>query len=634
MLTRIFGGRRDAPQEQPQLGSTRNVTQPAREPVVVRPLFPQRDPLLARAFAGYRVRTAHGTVLATAPDTDTLCHRPPGAPGEDALLFHALHMPTVALLVSSHELRLEAGPSSRILPFLVVGDPASGAFVLRSPVKEVYLCAVAPQDEVGGTDFYRSWMGPWEHFRAETLTTPVLDADLEQALQQIALLIGTQLDAASVAAWSASAADAERRLALPALLHLLARDDLASLTAARLEASSHDLQRLAVPPPASMPPRPGPMSLVERIDRHAATFSPQRLGSGWHIDVKGRCGPAAARASVAFTLPCRPRHAKLKLDIHGTEIFRLVTVSVNGWCIGKLGIGATKLGGSFLECWIPGEALSSPELLVTFDVVPQPSPELLAFHLGAMSLEAGPAVAALAGPDLANPDLANPGRDAPAAFGPLMSAFESLGDDCEFGFVQRHFGIEPLGIFRFAGAGDLSNLLYLLSIDLKGLGDPGSLAANHSNARIYRPGEPDLIIDEFLMHDPKLRFGYHTWRGPADAPEAVARQENEQKLRYLRRKFLEDLEDGEKIWLLKDATRQDLHEAFAFHAVLNRRGRNKLFWITRTIEGRPAGSVEWIGPDLLRGYSDQPHGDAQRFWPDSWLELCRNAWRAFAERAG
>jgi len=35
----------------------------------------------------------------------------------------------------------------------------------------------------------------------------------------------------------------------------------------------------------------------------------------------------------------------------------------------------------------------------------------------------------------------------------LMYRFESLGDNCEFGLVQRRCGAEPLGLFRFASIG-------------------------------------------------------------------------------------------------------------------------------------------------------------------------------------
>src|ERR1700679_3995741 len=34
----------------------------------------------------------------------------------------------------------------------------------------------------------------------------------------------------------------------------------------------------------------------------------------------------------------------------------------------------------------------------------------------------------------------------------LMYRFENLGSDCEFGFVQRHLGAEPLSLLRFAAS--------------------------------------------------------------------------------------------------------------------------------------------------------------------------------------
>ena len=84
--------------------------------------------------------------------------------------------------------------------------------------------------------------------------------------------------------------------------------------------------------------------------------------------------------------------------------------------------------------------------------------------------------------------------------------------------------------------------------------------------------------------------------------------------------------------MLKDSVRGDLNEAFAFLDVLNRRKPNKLFWVTRLVEGRPSGAVEWVAPNLLRGYSGGQHQDPQIFDAQTWKLLCSNAARAFSER--
>jgi hypothetical protein len=55
-----------------------------------------------------------------------------------------------------------------------------------------------------------------------------------------------------------------------------------------------------------------------------------------------------------------------------------------------------------------------------------------------------------------------------------MLGFESLGDNCEFGLVQRLCGAEPLGLFRFH-ATILSNLVAPLREDLQGLFDSQDL---------------------------------------------------------------------------------------------------------------------------------------------------------------
>lgn len=78
---------------------------------------------------------------------------------------------------------------------------------------------------------------------------------------------------------------------------------------------------------------------------------------------------------------------------------------------------------------------------------------------------------------------------------------------------------------------------------------------------------------------------------------------------------------------MEDALRD---ETFAVCDLLNRQGPNRLLWVTR--HGNPAFRLRgMVRFSVARGYSGQP-ADAPRFDPVLWLELCRNAYRAFAER--
>jgi hypothetical protein len=56
----------------------------------------------------------------------------------------------------------------------------------------------------------------------------------------------------------------------------------------------------------------------------------------------------------------------------------------------------------------------------------------------------------------------------------MITAFESLGDNCEFGLVQRRMGAEPLGLLRFSYV-ELPLLVRGLRCGFEGLGDPNTV---------------------------------------------------------------------------------------------------------------------------------------------------------------
>ncbi len=64
-----------------------------------------------------------------------------------------------------------------------------------------------------------------------------------------------------------------------------------------------------------------------------------------------------------------------------------------------------------------------------------------------------------------------------AALQDLMLRFAALGDNCEFGLVQRQAGAEPLGLLRFAGfhipaERRLGRLIEALDREFEGVGRP------------------------------------------------------------------------------------------------------------------------------------------------------------------
>ena len=203
----------------------------------------------------------------------------------------------------------------------------------------------------------------------------------------------------------------------------------------------------------------------------------------------------------------------------------------------------------------------------------------------------------------------------------LMMGFESLGDDCEFGFAQRAAGAEPLSLLRFGGI-RLHRLDEALHTRFAGVDDPANIAVRGGRG-------------EYMVEQTHYRYSYHTFvDSTAMSPDALLARELA-RLSFCRRKLLEDLEDGEKIFVIKSSVNPGLHvdhvgpvaEAVASY------GAGTVFWASVADDDHPPGSLRWHGPNLVEGRMDRlcPPGAAvvcSRYW----LPLCRRVYRAVAAR--
>jgi hypothetical protein len=207
----------------------------------------------------------------------------------------------------------------------------------------------------------------------------------------------------------------------------------------------------------------------------------------------------------------------------------------------------------------------------------------------------------------------------------LMTEFESLGENCEFGFAQRAAGAEPLGLLRLAGftvpaEQKLSHLVAAIENGFEGFAEDGTVTV-----------ESDGPGTEFLLRESRYSVLAHTFQidGHVD-PVKLARQEAV-KLRFLRDKLLSDLATGEKIWVWKgDKTRVDA-DIEKLRRALRACGPNLLLWVRDQGEGVPAGLVRQAAPDLLHGYVEARSGPlAIDIHSASWFTVCRNAYRLVA----
>ena len=214
-------------------------------------------------------------------------------------------------------------------------------------------------------------------------------------------------------------------------------------------------------------------------------------------------------------------------------------------------------------------------------------------------------------------------QDLPAVRAPddveLVSGFESLGLNCELGFVQRLTGAEPLGLLRFAGL-TLNKLILGLQNGFEGIGTAG----RHRVETL-----PDLPAEGFIGRDDLYTMTYHTYRQPAEVSAEDLLAAEAERLPYLARKLMEDLEDGEKVFVVKNEGGLHMEDVLRVEAAIRERGPGLLLWVEGAEPGYPPGSVEVLAPGLMRGRVDRfanlqlgIHDVSQSIW----LAMLRNAW--------
>jgi hypothetical protein len=199
----------------------------------------------------------------------------------------------------------------------------------------------------------------------------------------------------------------------------------------------------------------------------------------------------------------------------------------------------------------------------------------------------------------------------------LLRGFESLGENCEFGIVQRKLGLEVLGLLRFGNA-RLVNLMRALNDDFKAATQTDEISVSVSNT-----GKQP----EYTIGLPVYGIRWHTFVRPEDMDEDALLEREAAKLSYLRRRLLDGLRGGRKICLLKRERAVSVAEAMAVFTELSRRGPNTLLCVGVATDGRPAGSVDLLAPGLMRAHvaAFAPDDDVESADIADWLRIAANA---------
>ncbi len=217
--------------------------------------------------------------------------------------------------------------------------------------------------------------------------------------------------------------------------------------------------------------------------------------------------------------------------------------------------------------------------------------------------------------DLADPP--SPTDEATAAQADFLMKFESLGPNCEFGFLQKSFGAEPLGLLRWAGTSPEA-LIDGLAHRFGGVGDPAQTRLTVKN-RLY------FAVDQ--------RFGLRVHTGIREgelSPETVLDKQCK-RMRFLRDRLLDDLGGHDKVFVYAPYRIGD-GELAAIVQRLAAYGPNTLLCVRLADADHAAGS--WVASGrLVTGYSAREGWkweDGRQRWiidREQWLRFLHAAWR-------
>ena len=189
----------------------------------------------------------------------------------------------------------------------------------------------------------------------------------------------------------------------------------------------------------------------------------------------------------------------------------------------------------------------------------------------------------------------------------LLSQFESLGDSCEFGLLQRKFGAEPISLLRWASISP-QGLIKLLESRFMSLGD----------LETTRIG---IAKDIYVLNVDEFDFGMATFIPVVMEPVETLHPKLCKRLKFLGRKLSEDLAAGEKIFVYKAAREMSEEEVGRLSLVVSMYGNSTLLVVQLASPGNPAGSLRSVNSHLLLGYLDRfSNTDIS---VELWLKICR-----------
>jgi tetratricopeptide (TPR) repeat protein len=197
----------------------------------------------------------------------------------------------------------------------------------------------------------------------------------------------------------------------------------------------------------------------------------------------------------------------------------------------------------------------------------------------------------------------------------LVMKYESLGENCEFGLVQRHFEAEPLGLLRwtYCVANTVNNLL---EQRFSGFGQLENLALSRTS------------WDEYMIKEQKYGIGFHTFSKRQVVDETTFLRKESSRLCWLAEKLLGDLTESNKRFIFKLYNPTPESHILRMHSLLRQYSSgNKLLCVSVSSVLGEAGTVVNVGNGLAYGRLSRKNPG-----PKKW-DIPFDEWRSLLEAA-
>ncbi|TXN78285.1 hypothetical protein [Methylobacterium sp. WL8] len=198
-----------------------------------------------------------------------------------------------------------------------------------------------------------------------------------------------------------------------------------------------------------------------------------------------------------------------------------------------------------------------------------------------------------------------------------LGSFQSLGGNCEFGFVQRACGAESSGLLRFNFT-PLDDLIRALETNFDSYGSSGDLRIEKTET------------DYYYCASRSYNFWMNTAHAVGDIDPEVLLVKEYGRIAHLKNKFLLELAAGSKILVRKVGPGESESDFDRLAQAIWRHGPSTLLRVTEEGSDWICKPVRSVAPLILEG-SVRRFAPLEKAWDidiEPWARLCDSAYAA------